>query len=744
MKTAPLLSIGMIFKNEARCLERCLKSLQPLRDAVPCELIMADTGSDDGSREIAERYADEVIDFPWIDDFAAARNAVMEKCSGKWYFSVDCDEWLDADLTELLAFLRGEAKADCAFVIVRNYESPDLEQGDGYDDFRALRLLRMASGRRFQGAIHESFGYREPTARRLTHTVLHHDGYVYVTPEDSKKKMTRNLKILRQKLAETPEDLRTLLQCIESGRHDPEYVSLVRQGVAAVQKKCHDWKIFGPCIFRHAVQAARTRELSELDEWEQYAEEQFPDSIFTRVDLNYSALLAAHKEKQWEKAIRYGEAYRQGLRALRAKRRPPEMEEELGLSSLFAGSRAMERNALVGLAEAYLQTGRGKEALALLTQLEGEKLTAEQVRITVIAFCPLHAQTEVDVAPALADLYARIGREQPNPAARKARLAMFDSVAALPFAQTYRREEQKREAYLRPAYTAFACLAQQCEAGRGAVMLQTQDPAALQALLAQVENWQALPIEALEHALAAGVPFPPAEQPLPIEALDGLAARLTHGENTARRMALALPEGQTPPDLQSLLWAQAVVLAALRSFDWTLGKSTQPASAFACPQKPKQPDDDAPQPPEDTPETGLALLRRFAALEAEALPQLYTPQLLTEQNAALLPPMHRWGLFCALAFASLNRGQPQEYLAMLRHSLKHCPGQKSMVQFLLDRFLDDARPKASPELLALAEKVRGILAAYGPDNPAAKAIRESDAYKQVAWLLEETPGLPVQ
>ena len=75
----PLLTIGMIFRDDIRCIERCLKALQPLRDAVPCELIMADTGSADGSREVAERYADVVFDFPWINDFAAARNAVMER-----------------------------------------------------------------------------------------------------------------------------------------------------------------------------------------------------------------------------------------------------------------------------------------------------------------------------------------------------------------------------------------------------------------------------------------------------------------------------------------------------------------------------------------------------------------------------------------------------------------------------------------------------------------------------------------
>ena len=76
MNAKPVLSIGMIFKNEIRCLERCLKSLQPLREAVPCELVIADTGSTDGSEQIAAQYADDYFRFPWIDDFSDRKSVV--------------------------------------------------------------------------------------------------------------------------------------------------------------------------------------------------------------------------------------------------------------------------------------------------------------------------------------------------------------------------------------------------------------------------------------------------------------------------------------------------------------------------------------------------------------------------------------------------------------------------------------------------------------------------------------------
>ena len=64
------ISLCMIVRDEEDVLERCLNSAADLVD----EIIIVDTGSTDRTREIAQKFTDKVLSFPWIDDFAAARN----------------------------------------------------------------------------------------------------------------------------------------------------------------------------------------------------------------------------------------------------------------------------------------------------------------------------------------------------------------------------------------------------------------------------------------------------------------------------------------------------------------------------------------------------------------------------------------------------------------------------------------------------------------------------------------------
>jgi glycosyltransferase involved in cell wall biosynthesis len=69
------ISLSMIVKNEAKTLERCLRSVE----GIPDEIIIIDTGSEDNTKEIARNFTPQIFDFEWADDFSAARNYSFEQ-----------------------------------------------------------------------------------------------------------------------------------------------------------------------------------------------------------------------------------------------------------------------------------------------------------------------------------------------------------------------------------------------------------------------------------------------------------------------------------------------------------------------------------------------------------------------------------------------------------------------------------------------------------------------------------------
>src|SRR5437773_6000316 len=103
------ISLCMIVRDEEQFILECIESA---RDAVD-ESIVVDTGSTDRTIELAERAGASVYPFVWCDDFAAARNASIEKASGDWVLWLDADERLARGGAEVLREAVEKKDFDC-------------------------------------------------------------------------------------------------------------------------------------------------------------------------------------------------------------------------------------------------------------------------------------------------------------------------------------------------------------------------------------------------------------------------------------------------------------------------------------------------------------------------------------------------------------------------------------------------------------------------------------------------------
>jgi glycosyltransferase involved in cell wall biosynthesis len=79
----------MICKNEADRLNASLGSVAGWAD----EIVVLDSGSTDGTAELARQFTDKV----WVTDwpgYGAQRNRALDRCTGEWVLSLDADEVL--------------------------------------------------------------------------------------------------------------------------------------------------------------------------------------------------------------------------------------------------------------------------------------------------------------------------------------------------------------------------------------------------------------------------------------------------------------------------------------------------------------------------------------------------------------------------------------------------------------------------------------------------------------------------
>lgn len=193
----------MIVKNE----EANIRSALSWGKEIVCEQIVVDTGSSDRTVEIAQEMGAKVFYFPWINDFAAAKNYAIEQAKGDWIAFLDADESFAPEEVSKIPAILGVLPEDIDGVVTGCMQLD--EKNHIVNGGTQLRLFANRPEIRYTGRIHETLARLDGKKLNLIEVTqklaLFHTGY-----QDhniiSKAKFERNNELIQAILAEEPEN----------------------------------------------------------------------------------------------------------------------------------------------------------------------------------------------------------------------------------------------------------------------------------------------------------------------------------------------------------------------------------------------------------------------------------------------------------------------------------------------------------------------------------------------------------
>jgi tetratricopeptide (TPR) repeat protein len=397
----PGLSICMITRNEESMLPGCLASVRGLAD----EVIVVDTGSDDGTVDIARRAGARVSQMAWRDDFAAARNASLALARGAFVLVLDADERLAPGAARAIRSALARDDFDCGLLPLHNAARLDATPDEvtrgaarrGEPNFLP-RLLRRTPDLRFEGVVHESIlGWldaRRSRIRFIDAPIVHLGGVEEV--RERLHKAERNITLLEKASAAAPEEPAWLgylaHEYFDRGRRD-DARAVIERGWALIERAPPKP---GMSVLRLATARARDQlergdtqgVLATVDRAERI-EGEHPDLAFLRgVAYEHEGLASAepaHRTRCLEAALsayraaiekrghRYAQAFVDGASTWAGETRAGTALLVLGLveeaQRAFASALAARpghREAQLGVVECLLAGGRVQAALSAL------------------------------------------------------------------------------------------------------------------------------------------------------------------------------------------------------------------------------------------------------------------------------------------------------------------------------------------------------------------------------------------
>jgi tetratricopeptide (TPR) repeat protein len=211
----PRISLCTIARDEERFLPACLASVKRVVD----EIVVVDTGSRDRTVEVARAAGARVVEFPWRDDFAAARNAGLEQATGTHVLVLDADERLARGAGPALVRAANDLSILVGMLPLHDADALDALEADVLSGRRRRvpptwlpRFFVRLPGLVFRRRVHETIlhaveGYLASSAVRIEGVdapIVHYGEVESVRAAAGKR--ARNTRLLEMALADDPLD----------------------------------------------------------------------------------------------------------------------------------------------------------------------------------------------------------------------------------------------------------------------------------------------------------------------------------------------------------------------------------------------------------------------------------------------------------------------------------------------------------------------------------------------------------
>jgi glycosyltransferase involved in cell wall biosynthesis len=163
------LSVILITKNEALNLQACLDSV-----AFADQIVIVDSGSTDGTLEIARAAGAQVIQTADWPGFGPQKNRALAAAEGDWILSIDADERITPALAaEIHSVLEDRQAADAYEIPRKSWYCGRFIEHAGWAPDYVTRLIRQGKAKFSDDLVHERILVDGTTAKLKT-PMLHY------------------------------------------------------------------------------------------------------------------------------------------------------------------------------------------------------------------------------------------------------------------------------------------------------------------------------------------------------------------------------------------------------------------------------------------------------------------------------------------------------------------------------------------------------------------------------------------